>query len=382
MGQYAEYLTKLNSFGEIESERKTMLSRISQLRGNRDVLVFASDFSKNGAPIGIEYADLLAIQDQLENMSGEAIDIILETPGGIGEVVEDIVEMIRQRYETVGMIIPGYAKSAGTIFAMAGDEILMGEVSSLGPIDGQLIMGNDKIFSADAFLEGLEKIKQEVKRTNKLSLAYVPILQSISPGEIQNCENIQNFSKHLVTKWLVEYKFKYWDKHSDGRKVTNQERCARAEDIAVALGSQSKWFTHARSIKIADLENLRIKITDYRKDDELNEAITRYYTLLRMSFESTPIYKIFETKDSQIYRNVVPVQISAPDSAVMNVTCKKCKHSFKVQINLKSNMQLEDGAVPYPILTDSMNCPKCHQEIDMVPMRQHIESQTGRKAVK
>ena len=125
MGQYAEYLTKLNSFGEIELERKKMLSRISQLRNNRDVLVFASDFSKNGAPIGIEYADLLAIQDQLENMSGEAIDIVLETPGGIGEVVEDIVGMIRQRYETVGMIIPGYAKSAGTIFAMAGDEILI-----------------------------------------------------------------------------------------------------------------------------------------------------------------------------------------------------------------------------------------------------------------
>ena len=362
-------------------ERKKMLSRISQLRNNRDVLVFASDFSKNGAPIGIEYADLLAIQDQLENMSGEAIDIVLETPGGIGEVVEDIVGMIRQRYETVGMIIPGYAKSAGTIFAMAGDEILMGEVSSLGPIDGQLIMGNDKIFSADAFLEGLEKIKQEVKETNKLSLAYVPILQSISPGEIQNCENVQNFSKRLVAKWLAEYKFKCWDKHSNGSKVTNQERCARAEEIATALGSQSRWLTHARSIKIADLEDLRIKITNYRKDDELNEAITRYYTLLRMSFESTPIYKIFETKDSQIYRHAVPVQVSAPDSAVMNVTCKKCKHSFKVQINLKSNMQPEDGAVPYPISTDSMNCPKCHQEIDMMPMRQHIESQTGRKAV-
>ena len=105
-----------------------MLSNISKIR-DRDVLVFASDLSKARAPIGIEYTDLLAIQDQLENLSGKAIDIVLETLGGLGEVVEDIVSLIRGKYETVGMIIPGYAKSAGTILATAGDEILMGSYS-------------------------------------------------------------------------------------------------------------------------------------------------------------------------------------------------------------------------------------------------------------
>ena len=184
-----------------------MLAHIAQIR-KRDILVFASDLSENRAPITIEYPDLLPVQDQLENLSGEAIDIILETPGGIGEVVEDIVRLIRARYEKVGMIIPGYAKSAGTILAMAGDEILMGEGSALGPIDGQLLMANGKRFSADAFLDGFKKIKDEVEKTEKLNPAYIPILQNISPGEIQNCENIQCFSKHLVTEWLAQYKFK------------------------------------------------------------------------------------------------------------------------------------------------------------------------------
>lgn len=161
MGIYAEYLTRLKSFDEIAKERKKMLSSISKLRGGRDVLVFASDFSKDLiSPIAIEYTDLLAVQDQLENLSGQAIDVILETPGGLGEVVEDIVRLIRSKYEKVGMIIPGYAKSAGTIFAMAGDEILMGGGSALGPIDGQLHLANGKRFSADAFLEGFEKIKK------------------------------------------------------------------------------------------------------------------------------------------------------------------------------------------------------------------------------
>ena len=134
MGTYEKYLKRFKNFDEISQERKNTLAKISKIRDS-DILVIASDLSKNRAPITIEYSDLLPIQDQLENLSGNAIDVILETPDGVGEVVEDIVRMIRSKYEKVGMIIPGYAKSAGTIFAMAGDEILMGKGSALGPID-------------------------------------------------------------------------------------------------------------------------------------------------------------------------------------------------------------------------------------------------------
>jgi len=383
MGVYAEYLNKFKNFEEITEERKKMLSKISRLRGNRDVLVLASDFSKVEAPIAIDYTDLLAVQDQLENLSGDAIDIVLETPGGMGEVVEDIVGLIRSKYEKVGMIIPGYAKSAGTILAMAGDEILMGMGSALGPIDGQLQLANGRRFSADAFLEGLEKIKNEVEGTKKLNPAYIPILQNISPGEIQNCENIQDFSKHLVTEWLAKYKFKYWDKHSDGRGVTEGERCSRAKEIATELCSQSRWLTHGRSIKIDDLEKLRVKITDYGKDAELNEAITRYYILLRMSFERSMTYKIFETADSQIYRFFAPMQPAPQDqkSLMIDGSCPKCKRKIKVQANLEKNVPLEEGATAYPISTDSVNCPECDEKINLLPLRQNIESQTGKKVV-
>ena len=383
MGIYAEYLTKFQNFDEITTERKKMLSNISNLRGKRDILVFASDFSKVRAPIEIEYTDLLAVQDQLENLSGEAIDIVLETPGGLGEVVEDIVSLVRGKYKKVGMIIPGYAKSAGTILAMAGDEILMGKGSALGPIDGQLQLANSKRFSADAFLEGLEKIKKEVEETKKLNPAYIPILQNISPGEIQNCENIQDFSKHLVTEWLAKYKFKYWDKHSDGRDVTKDERYTRANKIATDLCSQSRWLTHERSIKIDDLEKLKVKITDYSKNTCLNKAITRYYTLLRMSFENSTIYKIFETADSQIYRSMAAVQ-PVPQNAkslIIDSSCPKCKHKLKVQVNLEKNMALEEGAIAYPVSTDSTDCPECSEKINLTSFRQQIESRFGKKVV-
>lgn len=383
LGIYAQYLDSLKNFDEISRERKKTLSDISRLRDNRDVLVFASDLSKREAPIAIEYTDLLAVQDQLENMSGSAIDIVLETPGGIGEVAEDIVRLIREKYEKVGMIIPGYAKSAGTIFAMAGDEILMGKGSAMGPIDGQIQLANGKRFSADAFLEGLKKIKDEIKREQNLIMAYIPILQNISPGEIQNCENIQEFSKHLVTEWLARYKFKYWNEHSDGRRVTEDERYNRAEEIATELCSQSRWLTHGRSLKMDDLDNIGVRVINYSKNAELDEAITRYYTLLRMSFEGSTIYKIFETMDSQIYRFMAPVQVRSegPAYIMVDVSCPKCKHNVKIQCNLERSVPVGDGAIAYPISDNIVVCPACGKDINLLSMRQNIELQMGRKVV-
>src|ERR1017187_7806542 len=76
----------------------------------------------------------------------------LETPGGFADVTEDIVRLIRQKYDSFAVIIAGWAKSAGTILAMAADEILMGPNSALGPIDAQMFWQNRQ-FSADALLE-------------------------------------------------------------------------------------------------------------------------------------------------------------------------------------------------------------------------------------
>lgn len=387
MGTYTEYLEANLSFGQLQVERKKQLARISALREGRDILVYASDLAKN-AQTQIEYTDLLSFSDQLSNLKGTAIDVVLETPGGFAEVVEDMVRLLRQRYQKVGIIIPGYAKSAGTIFAMAGDEILLGPLSALGPIDAQ-IMSNSKRFSAEAFLEGLEKIKDEVTQSGRLNPAYIPILQNISPGEIQHCENAQNFSKKLVSDWLVRFKFKYWDTHSStSNPVTDAEKLARAEEIAAKLCKHSDWLTHGRSIKIEDLELMRLKITNYGGNSELSDAITRYYTLLRMSFEATNLYKIFETPSSQIYKFTAPAAPplpqpggQVPDVALIDFQCPKCSKPFKIQANLDKTKPLQPGAATYPIANNIFKCPSCGTETNIAQIKLQVESQSGKKIV-
>lgn len=384
MGIYAEYLDRNFSWPALNDERKNQLRRISELRG-RPVLVYASALNKE-AQSTIGYDDRVPFFDQLSGIPGDKLDLILETPGGSAEVVEDIVENIRGRFSQLAVIIPGWAKSAGTIMALAADEILMGPGSALGPIDAQLFQ-NGKHFSAHAFLQGLEKIKEEVAQINQLNRAYIPILQNISPGEIQGSQNALDFAKVLVTDWLCAYKFKFWDTHSTtGLPVTPEEKKKRAEEIAEKLCDHGHWKTHGRSISMADLTgpDIRLKITDYSQIPELCDAIQRYYTLLAMSFDSTNMYKVYETPTSQIYKFVIQQQPQQPQQSkdlnivLVDFSCPNCNTVTKIQANLQEGLPLAPGNAPFPV-DDVFVCPSCKSTINLGNLRRQIESQTKKR---
>jgi ClpP class serine protease len=109
MGIYSEYIDRLFDWRTLENERKKQLSRISQLRGGRAVLTFASAMTKQD-DIAIDYSDRVPIIDQISNLKGDKIDIILETPGGYAEVVEDIIKYIRNRFSEVTRYNQVYTK--------------------------------------------------------------------------------------------------------------------------------------------------------------------------------------------------------------------------------------------------------------------------------
>ncbi len=391
MGAYSEYLNRGWTATDLQNERKLQLNRISKIRDGRDILVIAADITKAlpNVSTALDYSDILPVQDQLSNLRGDALDVIIETPGGLAEVAEDIVRQIRHKYSRVGMIVPGWAKSAGTIFVMAGDDILMGGASALGPIDPQIGFATGKRFSADAFLEGLDKIKEEVQNTGKLNAAYIPILQNISPGEIQNSINARLFSQELVREWLVKYKFKFWATHSStSKEVTPEEKQQRADEIAKALSNHSKWLTHGRSIRKEDLVALGLKVTDYSQDIDLNDTITRYYTLLKMTFDMVNVYKMFETTETQVVRvfaqmiqsqQLAPAQ-GAAGAAHVDFKCA-CGHGIKIQMNLNSHQPLNPGFVPYPVATNLIKCPRCGRDNNVLPARLQVEAQSGKKVV-
>jgi hypothetical protein len=392
VGIFSEYIERQLNFQALNQERKNQLERIAQIRGKqgkREVLVMAASLKAANVPTSIDYSDLLPMSDQLSNLDSttRALDLVLETPGGSGEVAEQIVRTLRDRFDDIAVIVPGWAKSAGTIMAMAADDILMGPMSALGPIDAQ-IGWQKRVFSADAFIEGLRKIKEEVEQTNKLNMAYFPILQAISPGDIEHAQNALDFAKVLVKEWLSAFKFKNWKETETSKTpVTEKEREARADWIASELCNQSRWKTHGRSIRIADLTALKLRITDYSQDAELNDAVQRYHTLLQMTFDNG-VYKLFETQRSQIIRFVQPaaappVMQGQPRDGmvvVLEVACPTCRNQSRVQANIGQPQPIERGCLPYP-KDDKLVCPHCKTVIDLSTHRAQIEAEARRPVI-
>ena len=380
-GAFSDYLNRRSRGENLDIERKKQLARISQIR-QRPILVMAANLANENAPISINYADILPFRELAESLEGEAVDVLIETPGGRAEVAEDLVKILRKRFKSVAFIIPGWAKSAGTIMAMAGDEILMEPDSSLGPIDAQMSW-NNKVFSADAFLINLERMKEEADDPDKgLSRAYVPILQQISPGEIQTAQNASRFSRTLVSEWLEKYKFRGWTHHSSGEPVTPEKRKKTAKRIAKKLCDHQNWLTHGRSIKIEDLEKIGLKIYDYSQNTDLKDAISRYYALTQIAFESN-LYKLFETEHANIgkYWNVpAEAQIEPVKSIDINAPCPLCKSNIPLQMKIDKSAPDAPGRIPYP-KNDLMKCPHCHQLVNLTSVRETIERDIKQKGI-
>jgi len=111
-----------------EALRK-ICSGIAQERA-RPLLFLKLDF--------IDYDLLLKVQRVLKGKKFPALDVILITPGGNPHAAYSIIKVIRNHSEKVSIIVPLDAKSAGTLVCLGADELILSEVSELGPLDIQV----------------------------------------------------------------------------------------------------------------------------------------------------------------------------------------------------------------------------------------------------
>jgi len=100
--------------------------------------ILASDVVTIISPIvpGLEHRLRQAIEGLQERKN--VVTVILDTPGGVVEVLERMVSVLRSVYDEVTVIVPDRAMSAGTILALSADRIMMDHLSCLGPIDPQI----------------------------------------------------------------------------------------------------------------------------------------------------------------------------------------------------------------------------------------------------
>lgn len=116
-------------------ERKRFIEQLEVERGSKLISYFTADRQILGAGLSSDDTLPLFFEHLQAFKKVEKIDLFLYTRGGHTLASNRIVHLLREFCEKLAVLIPFRAHSAGTILALGADEIVMGPMGELGPVD-------------------------------------------------------------------------------------------------------------------------------------------------------------------------------------------------------------------------------------------------------
>lgn len=389
----AEYVQKDPS--ELEAELRHLITEYNKKRDTYS-FIYASALTKSNIPdIAMCKDDYYTFCDMLRGVESKNIDVFIETPGGDADAAEEIGNFLHSKFEKVAFVISGEAKSAGTILTLSGNEILMTNTGSLGPIDAQVRIGRSSVSAYD-YIKWVNDKREEASKVGRLNPFDATMVAQISPGELCGVYHALKYAEDLVMGWLPKYKFADWKiTQSQSTPVTDEMKIRRAKEIAGKLTNHGDWRSHGRSIKISGLEeSVKLQVNKIDDTPELAEVVYRIHTVVRMLFDKTTVYKLLATEDGIFRKSAVSqdmVRQKVPghqppqaEVAETDVICPRCNEKYLIYAKLVNNSKIDadfqkKGAIPFP--ADNILKCKCGYEIDLSGVRHNIETQTGRKVI-
>lgn len=197
---------------------KTNRQLISQIRSARKKNQFISMVLMDGVQL---MPDIILPLFEVLQKTGktEHLDVFLYTTGGATEVPWRIVSLLREFCDEFTAIIPFIALSAGTHIALGANQLLMSEISTLGPVDPttrHALLPRDKNdqpipVSVEDLKNCIKFIAQQLKDQDK-DLKYTPadmanivskLFEHIEPLAIGAVERAYGLSR-LVTRKVLE----------------------------------------------------------------------------------------------------------------------------------------------------------------------------------
>jgi len=309
----------VDSTEDLKAQHEARVQLIGEIERttSRPLIVYAANLERGGlGQTSINDSDITSFSDLIEDLpKGNGLDVVVHSPGGSAEATERLVNLLRANYNHVRFIVPHSAYSAATMFALSGDEVMMDDRSSLGPIDPQLVMVIrtpqgviQQVVAAEDILSGFERVRELIEKGGtKVLPAFLPMLNKLDLHLFEQCENAIELSETLVQKWLETYMLK---------KLPKPQRKTTASKITKALSSHALTLSHARTVSIADAQKLGLVIMDLRKDPTLRTLVWKLYCRYEHYLQGTGAAKIFENGHGvNIARNVpqqVQVQLPFP----------------------------------------------------------------------
>lgn len=284
------------------------IKEIEKIR-ERPCLVYVGNVIQSGrGDTGIDSTDDLPFIEMVQKVLPEdkKVDLFLATLGGSAHQVSRFVNRLRPRFDEVDFIIPSFCMSAGTLFALSGDNIWMTERACLGPVDPQVPTKDGRYVPAQALLLLIDRLQiqseEALKKGGTVPWTAVRIIDSIDKKELGDAITASRYSTLMAANFLINYKFRHWRvREESGQEVTPEYREARANEIAGALASHDRWNNHGHAISREVLWS-EIKLKIRHPDKQLEREIIRLWALFNWIFDKTSILKMIVSKDYRYCR--------------------------------------------------------------------------------
>lgn len=280
--------------------RRRYLKELSDKTGRNVILYYSGWLQKNNIE-GLQVNDadkngLMTVIHKLDRTKG--LDLILHTPGGETAATESIVDYLHSMFgNNIRAIVPQLAMSAGTMIACSCKEIIMGQQSSLGPIDPQF--GG---IPAHAIVEEFKRAYSEIKADPVKAAVWQPIVAKYNPTLVGECEKAIDWSEKMVASWLDRNML---SAEPDKKKLI--------DNIIKELGDHSVNKSHARHLSMKKCKDIGLKIIEMEADHEIQDLILSIHHICIHTLGATNAFKIIENQDGiafiQSAQNIMLPQI-------------------------------------------------------------------------
>ena len=262
--------------------RQDILKQIQEQTG-RTLICYVSDIR-----CGIDQDDTVPFGDLLHNVPrGSSVELMLHTPGGSGDVAEKLIRMVRGKVgdEEISVIVPDFAKSAGTLMVLGADRVLMSDMSELGPIDPQIRLadaqGHRQWQSVQTYLDAYDEYTAALTQSPNNMPARM-MLDRLDPLIVKRCQAAKDRARQSAEHLLREGMFR---KDAD----------ANWSMTASGLLDTRRWLSHSQMISWRDARHPDIGlVVDYFEPESSRwQGYWQLYCLQRLAVEN--YQKLYES---------------------------------------------------------------------------------------
>ena len=296
------------------AERVRRYAAVENLR-KRPLVVYATS-TRFGVSSRIAGDAVRELIDQIDAIPPEKnqVDVLLHSTGGDALAAWKLMSILRERFDSVAVLVPYMAFSAATLFCLGADEIVMHPHASLGPIDPQITIpqadGQSRDFSFEDVGAFLRFLKEEIGLSEQVHTTSVveKLLSVVDAVHVGGAKRASELSTDVGER-LLRMHMKNADEQGQARRI--------------AEGLNKSFFAHGDAVSRSRARGLRLKVA--ADAPELESLIWNAYLGLEshMAFRApfVPLQHFVETAGDESISAAAPVVLppNAPQEVVQQV---------------------------------------------------------------